>query len=186
MPATSIVNEPGNVVVLPGDTCPAVEQPGCNAAGMSSLSIKQDTSGNTKMQWQWSRGAAIDPLDFGDPLAKARYALCLYDQGVLIRSEDLGWSCLKGKCWKVKGLTGWGYKDKSLDGAASLTLAGGDARKSKLKVKSTSSLTPVTLPLSAPVTVQLRTTDSPSCWTATFDTADILANGPAFKAKFTP
>jgi len=87
--------------------------------------------------------------------------------------------------WKtVKG--GYKYKDKDLtpDGLLFILQKAGVATKSKLIVKGKgANLGMTTLPLTTPVTVQLKRNDTPTtCWQATYSTP-IKNLSEQFKAK---
>jgi cysteine-rich repeat protein len=131
------------------------------------------------LAWEWESGAATTKADFGDPRTSTGYALCIYgdapDGAPLVRATaNAGKSCAKGKgCWK-KTSKGFRYESqsKSPDGLSGITLQEGGAGKARIAVHGKGKkLVLPSLPVTAPVTVQLRKLDgSPPCWGAEYPT----------------
>jgi len=155
--------------------------PGCRSAASGSLSLRGGAlvdPSKRALSWKWSRGAGSALADFGDPVTTtSAYTLCLYDataagpRNVLRATVPGGGSCAGKPCWKARGVTGFGYRDRDLarDGVASitLTLSGSGQASIALKAKGGLLATP-TLPLaqSPDVTIQLHGGDG--CWETVF------------------
>ena len=137
------------------------------------------------LAWDWSSGAATTKADFGDPRATTSYALCVYggsysDEVLLRGAAPAGAVCSRtAGCWRATP-RGFVYHSRSggPDGLSSVSLRAGAAGRAEVVVKGRGArLDAPTLPLTAPVTVQLRKTDgSPPCWSATLDR--VLRNRP--------
>lgn len=144
--------------------------PTATARAFLSLDVRHPA-----LAWDWTSGAATTKSDFGNPRTSTGYALCIYgdqpDGAPLLRATaNPGKSCAKGKgCWR-KTSKGFHYESgsKSPDGLSAITLQEGGPGKARITVRGKGGklgLPP--LPLTAPVTVQLRKLDgSPPCWTA--------------------
>ncbi len=83
--------------------------------------IKDHSRGRDILQWKW-RGEATSVADFGDPVSRTDYVLCIYDHLAtvpqLIAEQDIpgGETCKKGAaCWSAKAGVGFDYKDAELD-----------------------------------------------------------------------
>jgi hypothetical protein len=96
------------------------------------------------MKMQWKRVAeATSANDFGHPiLGSTSVALCLYSDSDELVQEFVvdrgGAACDGGKdCWKAKGSTGHGYKDKisSAQGVSQIGFKGGDPSKGSASAK---------------------------------------------------
>ena len=93
--------------------------------------------------------------------------------------------CGTNPCWKVFGGVGFTYRDKvgTPDGLTNIRLKSGGAGKGKIGVKGGgANLHLPMLPLTTPVRVQLRRTDSNVCWDATYSTA-VTSTVSEFKAR---
>lgn len=174
--------------------CGPAPDPGCRqpAQANKAVLVLKNKSPDTKdgLLWKYVKGAATVTADFGDPLTATGYSLCVYDssanaQPLMLAMAPPGGTCAGKPCWKtIKG--GFKYKDKELtpDGLQFILEKSGIAGKSKLIVKGKgANLGMTTLPLTTPVTVQLKRNDTPTtCWQATYSTS--LKNLPEqFKAK---
>jgi len=164
-------------------TCANGPATGCRRPTRSraaSLSIhhRSDAS-NDRLSWRWTHGAATSKGDFGNPLATTDYQLCVYDgSGRTIGRAGAppGGSCGSRPCWHETA-TRFTYVRA---GRSSLTLAlraGADGKAAILARGSGVALDLSPMPVSQPVTVQLKSSDG-TCWEATY-TAPASANGPA-------
>ena len=140
-------------------------------AGKSKLLIKDKSpnSGDTIL-WKWTKGAATDLADFGDPTSTADYALCVYEDGVLQHGFDIP----AGASWKATS-SGFSYHDKDRAPAGILAgkLKAGADGKSSIKVKGKGdlldlALSPAPDEFTGVLKVQLQRTDGSVCWGATF------------------
>lgn len=174
--------------------CGPAPQAGCRAparAGKAVFLLKDKAPDKKdKLLWKWLKGTATSQADLGAPLATTGYTLCVYDasasaQPLILAMAPPAGTCAGKPCWKsVKG--GFKYKDKELtpDGLQFLLARSGAALSAKVIVKGKgTNLGVPALPLSPPVTVQLKRNDDPSiCWTATYSTP--IKNLPEqFKAR---
>jgi hypothetical protein len=172
--------------------CGPTPQAGCRApaiAGKASVAVK-DKSPDKKDQlnWKYVKGAATTLAEFGDPLTATDYTFCLYDssaapQPLILAHAPAGGTCGTKPCWKaIKG--GFKYQDKLFtpDGLQQVLLKSGVATKTKILVKGKGDDLPMpTLPLTAPVRVQLKS-ESGVCWEATYSTP-IKNLAEQFRAK---
>jgi hypothetical protein len=119
--------------------------------------------------------------DFGSPLTTTDYTICIYDSSAdpqprLMATAPADGLCSGKPCWKATKTTGFKYRDKLLDpdGLSAIILKSGAASASKALVRGKGpNLGMPTLPLTAPVTVQLKRNDDPSkCWDAKYSTPD--------------
>lgn len=158
---------------------------GCRSAVRSLLMLKNNSTddGKDKLLWKWIKGDAVDRTELADPQSSASYALCVFagTANALIADATLppgpGWSAVGSKGYKFKGL--------SPDGLSLAVLKGGAAGKSKAVVKGKGPALPdPVLPVTYPVTVQLRKGGSPLCLESIFTGVDEQENSAAqFKAK---
>jgi cysteine-rich repeat protein len=170
-------------------------------SGDSSLLIRDDPSDSKdQLKWKWKHGPATPIEDYGDPTVTAAYVICIYDNtGLLVsRAAPEGGTCANGApCWTKKVDTGppvattrYTYKDADAtpSGLTKVQLKPGTSLDLKAQIKVSGKgnfLQPPTIPLSLPVTLQLRNTETSVCWGATFSNTDLKATnvGTKFKAK---
>ncbi|MBX3024444.1 hypothetical protein KF840_05990 [bacterium] len=157
---------------------------GCLTSGKSIVLIKSSSDhGKDKLLWKWIKGAALDPLALADPTSSTGYALCVYagTANALIADAALP----PGPTWSAVGTKGYKFKGASPDGLSLALLKGGSAGKSKALAKGKGSALPdPTLPLTYPVTVQLKKDGSSLCLESVFTGADEKKNtATQFKAK---
>ncbi len=160
--------------------CGPTPDPGCKppAVAQKAVVVLKNKSPDKKdaLLWKYVKGAAIVAADLGDPTNATSYTLCVYDasgssQPLMLSMAPAGGTCAGKPCWKtIKG--GFKYKDKDAtpNGLTFLLAKTGVAGKSKLIVKGKgANLAMTTLPLIAPVTVQLKRNDAPTvCWQAKY------------------
>jgi cysteine-rich repeat protein len=155
----------------------------CLAAPKSLLLLKQAGGNKDKLLWKWIKGAAVTPMQLGDPTATDGYAMCIYAGGALIASSPLP----AGPRWTVaKG--GFQYSDPagSPGGILKARLKSGAGGKSKVVVKGKGNNLPDPAlgSLALPVTAQLVNTNSGFCVGASFAGPNVVTSGSAaFKAK---
>jgi hypothetical protein len=164
--------------------CPPTPQANCRhplIAHKASLLLKNKTPDKKDvLGWKWVKGAATATADFGAPLTTTGYAICVYDssanpQPLLFSFVPPGRTCSDKPCWKVTKTTGFKYRDKLLDpdGISAILLKSGAASFAKAQVKGKGALLGMpSLPLTTPVTVQLKRNDNPLCWEATYSNPD--------------
>ncbi|MFN8641437.1 MAG: beta-propeller fold lactonase family protein [Candidatus Binatia bacterium] len=145
---------------------------GCLGAQKSLLLLKKAGGAKDKLLWRWLNGAALGPMQIGNPMTSASYALCVYAGGALIAGADIP----AGSKWAPSASTGYLYSDATgaPDGILKALVKGGSAGKSKLLLKAKgANLDLSALPLgltSEPLVTQLIRNDDPACWEATFAT----------------
>ncbi len=156
-----------------GSVCGEGPALGCQPAssGKSKLKIKAGTDRDL-VAWTWKSSAETQSSIFGDPGSTNDYTLCVYDPtGLLMQlTAPAGSTCKNGKpCWTL-GSKGFKYADRSgaHDGVTKVVLKPGDAGHAKLATTAKGNLNLAPLPLSLPVSVQLRAKDG-ACFQATFD-----------------
>jgi hypothetical protein len=167
----------------PAGTC---RQPTASGAAQIQLVDKEDTK--DRLQWKWGKGAATMKDEYGFPTATEGYALCVYDDAVLVASAGAppAGDCAGKPCWK-ESKTGFKYGDKfrSSDGVGSLQLKAGVAGKAsnQLKAQGFNVLMPALGPLTGPLVVQLHQSSAAVCWGATFSTPFTKDDGVTLKDK---
>lgn len=191
----------GNVLSTDGcsstcrlELCGAAPTGGCRGTALLKASLKiKNVVPNTKdqLQFKWGNGDATMLAEYGDPTTTATYVVCVYDssanpQPLLQASAPAGGICKNGKaCWKAT-TTSYKYNDGlyTPDGLQGLQLKEGLVNgKAQIQVKGRGiNLLPPTLPLTPPVTVQVRNTQTGICWDAAFPTPDDN-DTDSFKAK---
>ena len=158
-------------------------------SGKAYLSLNDRTpSDKNQLQWKWLSGSTTDKADFGDPVTSDDYALCVYDNGVLVTTltAPAGGLCAGKACWADKP-KGFQYKDKDRtpNGISQVQLSSGLDGKAKIQVKGKGLNLPVLDldNLTTPITVQLRREGSPICWSATYSSPPTKNDGVTFKDK---
>jgi hypothetical protein len=188
-------------VISQDASCPPTADGDC-AMGFEKGSIDWKDQGGVgdRLKVKMQKGPALTQTDFGNPIdaGGTAYGLCVYDDADLLAAElnitrggDL---CHSGKeCWKVVGgdpPDGKGYKYKDKDelshGISKVTLQGGYAGKSQVKITGRGENLPdgvaAALLGTSSVTIQLRGSDATQCLSTTL--ADISKQGvDRFKAK---
>src|SRR5262249_19869593 len=154
--------------------CDSEETPvaGCHEpvrAGRASL-VMRDLADDSKdlLEWRWRGGSG--KTDFGNPTATTAYALCLYDDTGALASVTLprGHQCDGRRCWTGKP-EGFHFRDRAHapDGAAQVTLRQ-SKHSGRTRIRFKAEGQNLDLPdlsgLDAPLTMQLRRSDSPVCW----------------------
>ena len=108
---------------------------GCLEAAQAQVQYNEKSPGKEKMKLAWKKiTTATTQAAFGDPAgAVTAVAMCVYDDAnalVAQHSVNRGSSqCAGVNCWKAKGSTGYGYKDKdsSADRISKIGYKSGDA-----------------------------------------------------------
>lgn len=172
-------------------TCGAAPVAGCRtpAVGQKALLLLKDQADSTKdkLIWKWIKGSATSKVpDFGTPLTSTSYILCIYDStpalisSAVAPADELCNVASPTACWADKP-TGFKYKDVDLtpNGVQQILLKEGLAEKAKIIVKGKgANLVMPSMPLSQPVTVQLRNSTG-VCWEAVY-------SAPAIKNEAGP
>ena len=145
------------------------------------------------VKWKWSRGAATTVNDFMNPVSgSATYRVCLYDgsassQPLMEMDVPPGGSCGPQPCWKTKGTSGFGYKNKAgtPNGLTAVRLKAGSSGKASVQAKGKGVNLPTpALGLTLPVTVQLLIVNGSTteCWQTAYTTTSVTSS-VQFKAK---
>src|SRR6185369_12977611 len=158
--------------------------------GKSSLSMKDKTPDKgDQLQWKWLKGPTTPLADYGDPLTSDDYALCVYDNDVLLTSVDAsaGGICRGKPCWSVKP-TSIQYKnaDGSPSGAVKIKLKEGlfDGKASiQVKARGDKVALPDLGALTGPIDVQLQRSGGAPCFGTTFSAPFLKHDATAFKDK---
>jgi hypothetical protein len=175
------------------ELCGPAPSGGCRSAtpfGGAQLQIKDQTANaKDQVKWKWG-GQATTIVEYGNPVTTASYVICIYDssanpQPLSSRAAPFGGTCSGKPCWTTKP-TSAQYADKLLtpDGVKKVKLKEGLVDgKPKIQVQGAGIyIEPPTLPLTLPVTVQVKNTQTGVCWDAVYSTAG--KNDTAqFKAK---
>jgi cysteine-rich repeat protein len=191
----NLVSADGCSAVCRLELCGASPAVGCRrpiASGAALLTLlRKSERGRDGLTWRWTKGEATSLADYGHPATTAGYALCLYDasavvQPLLALAAPAGGQCAGRACWSALTATSLRYKDKwrTPDGLTSVHLhagfANGDARV--IVSGRGENLALPSLPLTAPVLVQLRNTETGVCWEATYG-APIVNDDTQLKSK---
>lgn len=166
--------------------CANGPQTGCRTAQKSSLSLREKGGERDRLLWRWIGGGNTTAADFGDPTTSADTALCIYagTGATLVADANLP---AGGLLWRALGARGFKFTDKtaSRDGLRGVLLKGRDTARSKVAAQGSGDALPdPTLPLSLPVLVQLRNTETGTCFEASYGDAVIVRNdGRSFKAR---
>jgi uncharacterized repeat protein (TIGR01451 family) len=158
----------------------------CRTAEKSTFLLQSTNDGTKdKLVWKWLKGASTTQTEFGNPTSTADYTLCIYagttssllDQ-ITIPADMSKWIAIS---------KGYKYSDPTPvgGGVTRVLLKGSDQNKSKALVKGKGAGLPdLSLPLAAPLTVQLVNGDNGLCWSASYTTAQLLSNDTGLlKAK---
>jgi CSLREA domain-containing protein len=192
-PTTSTTTSTSTTTTTIAPICGQVPLGGCQASlsGKGSLLIK-DRSDDTKdlFGWKWRSSGPTAKTDFGSPITTTDYAVCVYDQSTagptlrLAAIAPAGGVCAGTSCWKETS-SGFRYADRQLtpDGLTTIRLKAGAAGAGRITVKGRGAPLPLpSLPLVAPVMVQLQRRDGAACWMALFSAPATNASGE-FKAN---
>jgi len=163
--------------------CAGTPAAGCLSAGKSVLLIRDTrpagASSRDALVWTWANGPAVDQSDFGDPTTSASYALCVYAGAKLAVEVNVA----AGGKWSATGSTGYKFSDPTgrQDGTRSIKARRGAAGKARLLYVGKGAnlpLRPDLLPLdgSGGVMVQMRNSESDTCWEAGFAAASVRKN----------
>jgi hypothetical protein len=162
-------------VVEKRTACPDTPAVGCTAAGSSKLLLtNKDDDARDKLVWRWKNGV-LDPAELGDPTASDRIDVCVYDgNGYLVGgglpSGAPSWSATaSGVLYKDAAALAPGLhklKVKTTTQPKGLILARG--KGSYLRIPS--------MPLTLPVTAQLKNDDTGKCWESVLDSTDVVKN----------
>ena len=168
-----------------GDACD-LDDLECTGIGASTKSIlkitNKDPDSKDALQWSWTKGPEILPIEFGEPQTVTGYRVRITDAAGEIIAETAapaGGNCGRAgkpkQCWKSPGnppgSKGHKYSDKLLtpSGVQSLQLKPGNDGRSKLAAKARGATLhwPDLTTLALPLTVRLIGTNG-SCWEAVF------------------
>jgi hypothetical protein len=176
--ATTTAYEPTTVALT--SLCDEAPRSGCTP-GSANLKISMPASASKRsLKWKWRDGAVSS---FGAPGTTTEIAVCIYDNtGRVLATAarpDAG-------TWQDRGVAGWRFKDSDArPGGLSMMKLAPDATDARMQVKGKGSALPgLTLPLEAPVTIQLIGSDRAECEEAVFDSSDLRDNaGSKFSAS---
>ena len=174
-----------------GGGCTAAPSTSCRYAMHNSLSISNNANDSRdSLSFALSQGDTTSLSELADPTTSASYALCVYARDTLAGEATVppAGTCNGRPCWVAKA-TGYAFKDaaRSNAGISSITLRSSNKARTRASLRGSGiNLPDVTLPLSEPVIVQLRNTETGLCFSKTYSGPEILANDAAkgkFKAK---
>jgi cysteine-rich repeat protein len=149
----------------------AAPEPVCRGAESGAAVfqlVDRSPDGRDKLTWRWKRGDETLPAALGDPTAATAYTLCAYDASASPQPR-LRSVVPPGSRWAEAG-SGFRYRDPaaSAGGIRTMRLVPGATGSARVIVRGKgAALSLPTLPLTAPVDVQLRT-DAGECWAATY------------------
>jgi 6-phosphogluconolactonase (cycloisomerase 2 family) len=141
--------------------CTPAPAAGCHAATGARLKIKTP-GGDVKRTLVWKWQDATVPV-IGNPLTTSDVALCVYDgsgggQPLVDAVAPAGGACGTRPCWQsIDGGFKYADKERTPDGLQRVQITPKPGQTSTVKVKARGANLPgFTLPLTAPVTVQLQ------------------------------
>lgn len=150
-------------------TCPATPSQQClYSSNFSRLRLQTGV-----FLWKYRRGN-FEAGPAGDPINSTDYAVCIYNDGQLLKSMQIphGGICRGHACWHKLDDRGWSYgnADGSADGINWVKMKLGP-RKAIMKVKGRGDKVNFPLPLTVTtaVTMQMHNSDG-HCWQAIFPT----------------
>jgi len=162
------------------DHCKTLQTP-ANRPLRISVSL---SPGKNRLVWKWKNGAATAFAELGDPTRTTSYGLCIYETGrptpVLEALAAAGGICRDVPCWKVIPKKAVRYRDRSgsSNGLVRVTVHTGRAGRAAIVVRAAGPKLPLpSLPLLAPVTVQLQTSDG-VCWETSDSTSPSRRSAP--------
>jgi len=166
-------------------------KPASVQASLRLANKSPDTRDQLTFAW---KGATTTLAEFGNPTTTASYALCVYTgsgpQPAFSLAAPAASSCAGTPCWTIPS-TGdrYSYKDPLFtpDGLARVDLKPGVVgARSEIHVKGQGvNLNMPPLPLTLPVTVQVRNTQTSVCWDAVYS-ASIFNDTARFFAQSDP
>jgi len=152
------------------------------AMGQKALVVLKNKADDRRdsVIWKWSKGAATQKADFGDPHAATAadaYQFCIYRGAgprlVMSASVPAAGICGNKPCWK-ETRTGFIYKNRNLTpaGIAGVMLKAGADERAKIIVrgKGANLHMPDLTTLSSGLTVQLKNLKNHKCWEAAYST----------------
>jgi cysteine-rich repeat protein len=203
-PNDGVACNDGNVCTI-DDTClgggclgSAEPEAGCRTPvvpGGAALKIKVSDPDPplSELQWKWAKGQATTVADFGDPVGgPTNYTACLYQPTTgfvpaLWLNAPSG--CSSSSCWKQSSR---GFKFRSSAGPLRrVKLKAGPDGKASVEIAATNAIAgPDVMPLTPPVTVQLKAWSAAvpgaptvdACWSATY-TTPAQNDAKKFKAR---
>jgi len=152
----------------------------CRDAKKQSLVLKAK---DHSMSFRWNRGQKTTIADFGDPLERSTYFVCLVDY---IANLPFIESCSRAPAgtlgWRTKG-NGYKYrmKDGEPDGLTRLKLRRGE--ENRAKIKATGEEMVFDLPLEQDPEVRVLVTGNNICWQGRFLDGAKKNDADTFKAK---
>lgn len=164
------------------------------------LEVDETRGGDERLTLKLTKGPGLVADDFGEPAGRGAtsYAVCIFDDdddlaGTLVVDRG-GASCGRRDCWRRLGDEGFRYRDpaRAADGVHKAKLVAGPAGRSRIDLRARNLAARGVGHLPAGIaaalagaeaaTVQIVGSDTPSCFSATFDR--VLRNGPnEFRAK---
>jgi cysteine-rich repeat protein len=157
----------------------------CGTAAESLFALRD--SGNNEgdaLVWKW-RGGDATFAELSDPTTTAVYRLCVYAgaTSAVIAEANVAPSA---QAWDASGQRRYHYRDMggSQSGIRSILLRAGQGDAAVSVRGKGTNLPDPSLPPLLPVSVELENQSSGSCWGASYDSGDVLANGTRkFRAK---
>jgi uncharacterized delta-60 repeat protein len=179
--------------VLGAGACSAGPKVGCRGSlnpRQSVLLLRDPVAGEDRLLWQWRAGAATTLADFGNPVTRDDYTLCVFDgRGApLISALAPAVDCRERPCWRLRGDgSGYAYRDPDgRDGLYTIALRPGASGETSIEILGRGErLGLPALPPELPLTVQLL---GPAnvCWEAVYEAPGVKRSGPRrFRARAT-
>jgi hypothetical protein len=146
------------------------------AAGKSTLVLRDKSPDDRdSLTWNWRKGETTTKAELGNPLGMTDgYALCLYEDGVLVQGFEIppGQMCGDKPCWK-EGNKGYSYRDRDRtpDGISAARMVQGlEEGKAAVGVrgKGTRLGLPSVSDLDGVLEVQLQRVNDPLCFGAVY------------------
>lgn len=165
-----------------------------STAGAAQLQWKRPTPARATLKASLGRLGAIMPGDVGSPELDdgTDYGVCVYDHSgpggaarlVTTLTAPATDGCGAPPCWRRSGAK-LIYRDRAglPDGLSDLSVRQGADARTQWKAKAKGALLDVPAGVVPPVVLQVRRTDHPACWDATFSTNIQRNDATTFKAR---
>jgi hypothetical protein len=152
------------------------------APGKASLTLRDAT--HDQIQWKWTDGPAITPVDVGNPTTTSSYELCIFDQTSGTNHLVYDAHLPPGPDWTPYS-SGYRYRDTagSAGGVTNVTLKEGITGHGSITIKGKGIDLPIPpLPLHQDPSVRVQLLNENACWEARYGTSQSNQSG-LFRAR---
>jgi hypothetical protein len=190
---TATPESSATATATPTPPCRAAPVPECRRPSPPNswvVRLKDGTDRTDRLVWKW-RGASGGLFEFGDPVTRTDYTICIYAGTtaalVMQATAPHGGTCGTRPCWVKRKERRFKYVDRDLapDGLARIVLRTRPsvARANLVVVGRGPLLSLPDLPILQPVLVQLVKSDGSPCWEAMYSAPALKNTKKEFKDK---